>query len=159
MTTKTKYPEHEKLKARQRDVGLLGEFYDFLIHDQCWTIAEYPDEWDHLRPINLRPDEIIGLFLGIDPKKLEAEKRAMLDEIRERAAMTTDEHNELLRLASELSYLAIRYADLSPLLSCAEWDTFADILAGEMVAHVEQRIEQRCDEIEAKAAKEAIACD
>ena len=68
--------------------------------------------------------------------------------------MTTDEHDELLRLASELSYQAIRYADLSPLLSCEEWDTFADILAGEMVAHAEQRIEQRREELEAKAAKE-----
>lgn len=68
--------------------------------------------------------------------------------------MTTDERNELLRLASELSYLAIRYADLSPLLSCAEWDTFADILAGEMVGHIEQRIEQRREELEAKTAKE-----
>lgn len=74
MTT-ARYPEHEKLKARQRDVGLLSEFYDFIVHDQCWTIAEYPEGWDHLNPISLRPDEIIGLFLGVDPKKLEKEKQ------------------------------------------------------------------------------------
>ena len=81
-TKTTKYPEHEKLKARQRDVGLLSEFYDFIVHDRCWAIAEYADN-DRMYPVRLRPDEIIGLFLGIDPKKLEAEKRVMLDEIRQ----------------------------------------------------------------------------
>ena len=73
--------------------------------------------------------------------------------------MTTDERNDLHEQAAQLAYLAIRYADLSPLLSCEEWDTFADILAGEMVAHVEQRIEQRREEMEAKVTKEAMAHD
>lgn len=82
--TRTKYPEHEKLKARERDSRLLSQFYDFIVHDQCWFIAEYYEdsESDRLFPVRLRPDEIIGLFLDVDPKKLEAEKRAMLDEIR-----------------------------------------------------------------------------
>lgn len=81
---KPKYPEHEKLKARESDSRLLSAFYDFMVHEQCWLIAEYEDDGgDRLYPIRLRPDEIIGLFLGIDPKKLEAEKRTMLDEIRQ----------------------------------------------------------------------------
>lgn len=61
---------------------MLSEFYDFIVHDQGWDIAEYLDDDDRLHPIRLRPAEIIGLFLGIDPKKLEAEKVAMLEEIR-----------------------------------------------------------------------------
>lgn len=73
--------------------------------------------------------------------------------------MISDERQQLHEQAAQLSYLAIRYADLSPLLSCAEWDTFADILAGEMVAHAEQRIEQRREELEAKTAKEAMVYD
>jgi hypothetical protein len=77
-----KYPEHEKLKARQRDVGLLGEFYDFLTQEKGWDIAEFRDDANRYWPIAARPDEIIGLFLGVDPKKLEQEKRAMLAEIR-----------------------------------------------------------------------------
>lgn len=56
--------------------------------------------------------------------------------------MTTDEKDELLRLASELSYLAIRYADLSPLLSCAEWDSLADQTGRDVVELIEQKIEK-----------------
>lgn len=75
------YPEHEKLKARQRDVGLLSSFIDFLAEQQ-WEIAEYDDVSERLFTIRLRPEEIIGMFLGVDPKKLEQEKQAMLKEIR-----------------------------------------------------------------------------
>ena len=82
MTTKTKqYPEHEKLKARQRDVGLLSEFIDFLA-EQGWELAQFNDKDERLWPIHKRPEEIIGLFLEVDPKKLEQEKQAMLAEIR-----------------------------------------------------------------------------
>lgn len=77
----TKYPEHEKLKARERDALLLGGFIDFLA-EQEWEIAEYNDEAERLWSISKRPEEIIGLFLGIDPKKLEQEKQEMLKEIR-----------------------------------------------------------------------------
>lgn len=76
-----KYPEHEKLKKRERDALLIGNFYDF-IQEQGWELAEWSNEAERLIKVYKRPEEIIGLFLGIDPKKLEAEKRAMLDEIR-----------------------------------------------------------------------------
>lgn len=77
----SKYPEHEKLKKREKDALLIGSFYDFL-QEQEWEIAEYDDESERLFTVRQRPEEIIGLFLGVDPKKLEAEKRAMLEEIR-----------------------------------------------------------------------------
>lgn len=80
MTTK-RYPEHEKLKARQRDVGLLSEFIDF-IAEQGWELAQFSDKDERLWSIHKRPDEVIGLFLEIDPKKLEQEKQVMLTEIR-----------------------------------------------------------------------------
>jgi hypothetical protein len=75
-----KYPEHEKLKTHQAEASILGRFIDF-IGEQGWELAEFHKD-EQLWPICKRPDEIIGLFLDIDPKKLEAEKRAMLDEVR-----------------------------------------------------------------------------
>lgn len=76
-----KYPEHEKLKACQREVSALSNFFDFLA-EQEWEIAKFDDRYERLLSIRERPDKIIGMFLKIDPKKLEAEKQAMLDEIR-----------------------------------------------------------------------------
>lgn len=89
MATKTKteietenpFPEHEKLRARQYDASLLSGFLDFLC-EQDWEIAEFDDVSDRLFTIRQRPEEIIGLFLGVDPKKLEQEKREMLKQIR-----------------------------------------------------------------------------
>ena len=78
------YPEHEKLRASQTEVSVLSSFIEF-IAEQRWELCAWDDEnefnprpW----PIHKQPDEIIGMFLGIDPKKLEIEKRAMLEAIR-----------------------------------------------------------------------------
>lgn len=76
-----KYPEHDKLKARQSEVSTLSEFIDFLA-EQGWEIAAFDDRSERLFPVQIRPAEIIGMFLKVDPKKLEVEKRAMLKEIR-----------------------------------------------------------------------------
>lgn len=81
MTDMSKYPEHEKLKKREHDALLIGGFIDFLA-EQEWEIAEFNDEAERLWPIRKRPEEIIGLFLGIDPEKLETEKQTMLKKIR-----------------------------------------------------------------------------
>lgn len=78
----SKYPEHDKLKKYKRDAATLSGFIDF-ISEQGWELAEWSDKTERLLSIRQRPDEIIGLFLGIDPKKLEAEKQAMLTEIRQ----------------------------------------------------------------------------
>lgn len=92
MVTKTKtetenpFPEHEKLRARQYDASLLSGFIDF-VSEQGWEIAEWDDKSERLFNIRQRPEEIIGLFLGVDPKKLEQEKREMLKQIR-----TANEH-------------------------------------------------------------------
>lgn len=90
MVTKTEtrnpFPEHEKLRARQYDASLLSSFIDF-VSEQGWEIAEWNDKSERLFNIRQRPEEIIGLFLGVDPKKLEQEKREMLKQIR-----TANEH-------------------------------------------------------------------
>lgn len=79
--TTSKYPEHDKLKARQSEASTLSEFIDFLA-EQGWEIAAFDDRSERLVPVQSRQAEIIGMFLEIDPEKLETEKRAMLKEIR-----------------------------------------------------------------------------
>lgn len=75
-----KYPEHEKLKANEASALTLSGFLDFL-SEQGWSIAEYPEHSDYLHSIRQGPDQIIGLYLGIDPKKLSKEKDAMVKEL------------------------------------------------------------------------------
>lgn len=62
------YPEHEKLRARQYDASFLSGFIDF-IAEQGWELAEFDDTTERLLTVRKQPDEIIGMFLGIDPKK------------------------------------------------------------------------------------------
>lgn len=87
-----KYPEHEKLRAAQATALILSGFIDF-IGERGWYLTEYAEESERLFMIRERPDEIIGLYLGIDPKKLSAEKDAMYQEIV--AAKDTDQHSQV----------------------------------------------------------------
>lgn len=77
------YPEHEKLKAHESEARTLSGFIDF-IAEQGWELCKWDDNQYAPRPwpITERPEQIIGMFLEIDPKKLEAEKVAMLEEVR-----------------------------------------------------------------------------
>lgn len=76
----TTFPEHEKLKAHQDEARTVGDFIDWLNCEGILLCAR--DDYDELYPIRKRIEDIIGDFLEIDPKKLEQEKRRMLDEIR-----------------------------------------------------------------------------
>ncbi len=78
--TAMKYPEHEKLKARECEADVLSGFLDFL-SARSWLIAEYTEESERLLPVRERNEQIIGLYLDIDPKKLSAEKDAMYREL------------------------------------------------------------------------------
>ena len=78
------YPEHEKVRAIQRESQAIGEFMDWLSEEK--EMALY--KWDevaaaHLYHVRSSVGDLIAEFFGIDPMKLEAEKQAMLDEIRE----------------------------------------------------------------------------
>jgi hypothetical protein len=95
-------PEHDKLMAipeERRETA--QEFYDW-IHSQGWEIAEYTmlsrwveddDEGEvreqfrshELVPIKYRPADVMGMFLGIDPKKFADEKDAIVRALQERA--------------------------------------------------------------------------
>lgn len=90
-----KYPEHEKLRMYERECGTLSGFLDFL-SERGWFIAEYTEKFDEAFSVHESNDQIIGLYLDIDPKKLGAEKNAMVDEIR-----TEDRNKESDRPPSE----------------------------------------------------------
>ena len=78
----SQYPEHDKLKEIQEESQIIGEFLD-----NCgYTLAKWSKEphlvdYAELVPVGSIPD-ILAEYFGIDQNKLEAEKRAMLDEMR-----------------------------------------------------------------------------
>jgi len=89
----SEYPEHEKLKSLMPQRNTVQEFLDWLedgdkgtghpdLEDKSIELAYDCDDWGELRAIHWTKADIIGKFLGIDPVKLEVEKRQMLDEIR-----------------------------------------------------------------------------
>lgn len=98
MTTCVKYPEHERLRTVREQSQAIGEFIDWLetegIHLAWYPCLNetrghdhvaHPDECVesmYLYLVHDRPDRLIAKFFDIDLDKIEAEKRAMLDEIR-----------------------------------------------------------------------------
>ena len=71
------YVEHEKLKAKMAERDTVQEFLDWLpVHDV--VLARWSDEDGKLFSYQVPYATIIANFLGIDEKKLEAEKQHML---------------------------------------------------------------------------------
>lgn len=78
------YPQHEKLRAIRDQSQTI---YDFLEwgQEQGWHLAEWDTTRkvdDRMMPIQPRTDQVLAKYFGIDLMALEAEKRAMLDEMR-----------------------------------------------------------------------------
>lgn len=63
--------------------------------------------------------------------------------------MTEDERIDLYEQATQLAYLAIRYDDLSPLLSSSEWDELAASIGKEVYELVRERVEEKREQLEA----------
>lgn len=87
----TDYPEHEKLKAVHIQSQACGEFLEWLAREKnyslCYYYAPSPEEDDDgaeegYVPVSIRIEDLLAEHFGIDLNKLEAEKRAMLDEFR-----------------------------------------------------------------------------
>jgi hypothetical protein len=96
-----KHPQHEKLRLLERERAAVQGFLDFL-SDKRLLLAGYhehgPDCYEdghgnlactasttRLAAANPSPAELIAEYLRIDLKEFEAEKRAMLDDIRKAA--------------------------------------------------------------------------
>lgn len=73
------YPEHAKLKAIVDKSQVIGEFMDWL-SDKGIHLAEWGKH--ELFSINTPIRDLLAEFFGIDQKKLDAEKDAMLEEQR-----------------------------------------------------------------------------
>lgn len=81
---KPKYPEHEKLaKVRDRSQAI-GEFLEWC-NEQGWHLAEWvADKWDdRMFPIHLSISEVLARYFDIDQGRLEEEKRALLQGLRD----------------------------------------------------------------------------
>lgn len=76
----TEYPEHEKLKALGGANQTVGDFIEWL-GENGYEIAQR-DKYGGLYWCGKSRDQLISAFFEIDRDKLEAEKRAMLAEIR-----------------------------------------------------------------------------
>lgn len=96
MNTTAKYPLHETLKAHEHESLVLSGFLDTL-HENGYEVVKR-HECDHGCKEKIwceqiydsfppRNEQLIGLYLDIDPKVLSAEKDAMYQELT--AAVTT----------------------------------------------------------------------
>ena len=77
----TKYPEHEKLREVKDTSQAIGEFLEWL-QSEGMGVAEY-DAYANLAWVRHSTTGLLARYFGIDQKKLEQEKCAMLDEQRE----------------------------------------------------------------------------
>lgn len=77
-----KYPEHTKLKAIASKSQVCGEFVEWLADKKGIVLAQFHGLSGHhyQNPTPLRA--LLAEFFEIDSKKIEEEKRAMLDEMR-----------------------------------------------------------------------------
>lgn len=79
----SKYPLHDLLHERIEEARTIGNFLDWLDEqDICLCVPSYDDEDGGYCFDYMSKEARIGAFLGIDPAKLEKEKRQMLDELR-----------------------------------------------------------------------------
>ncbi len=80
------YPEHEKLEAVAEKSQLIGEFLEWL--EGHYTLAESRQPKGRLNqelwPARVSTEELLAKYFEIDTKKLEEEKRAILEAHRRR---------------------------------------------------------------------------
>lgn len=76
----TAYPEHEKIEKVQLESNTIGEFLDWLpskdIQLGTWT------ESGEFIPLHRNIEKLLAEFFEIDLEKIEQEKRAMLELLR-----------------------------------------------------------------------------
>lgn len=78
------YPEHDKLQVVHEDSQIIGEFLDWM-SDQGIHRGVYDDDFYEgafMRRSNKNITELLSEYFEIDQDKLEAEKLAILDDIR-----------------------------------------------------------------------------
>lgn len=76
------YPEHKKVRAVQRESQAINDFMEWLQEEKNIGFAYFEEGLGDVLLSTPSLMELLEEFFGIDPEKLEAEKQAMLDEIR-----------------------------------------------------------------------------
>lgn len=77
--SETKYPECEKLAALRNERSTICDFLEWL-GERGMFLCRYENDSQLPWPISASADELAMKYLGIDPVKLEQERRAMLAE-------------------------------------------------------------------------------
>lgn len=77
-----KYPEHAKMEKVDTESHAIGQFIEWL-HGQGIYFAKYDDDSEDFVPEYRSIEKWLADYFEIDLNKVEAEKRQMLDEIRE----------------------------------------------------------------------------
>lgn len=83
MVDESRYPESDKVVAVRDTARAQGEFLDWLRDEKGFVLCRYLDGEDVPTPCTLDVNGLLYEYHGIDPHKVEAEHRAMLDSIRE----------------------------------------------------------------------------
>lgn len=82
----SEYPEHEKLRAIQEQSQTIGHFLEWLAVEKdvmlCKADPEYTGDRSPFWPIRKSREKLLADYFGIDLKKIEQEKQAMLDKLR-----------------------------------------------------------------------------
>ena len=76
------YPEHDKLTKIKDQSQAIGEFMDWLADDGIF-LAHYEEGYNFPHHVHTPITDLLASFFGIDQKKLEEEKRQMLEGIRQ----------------------------------------------------------------------------
>lgn len=74
-------PELDKLMALNGENEVISSFLEWLYAEQEWEICYAESDYEYA-PISFGIEGILNLYFDIDPKKIDAEKQAILDAIR-----------------------------------------------------------------------------
>lgn len=80
------YPEHRKLTKIADKSQAIGEFMDWLGQEKGYTLAKWSERENELVPQNRPIRYLLAEYFDIDENKIEAEKRQMLQALRESAS-------------------------------------------------------------------------
>lgn len=82
----SEYPEHDKLSRVGDRTQAVGDFLEWVASERGAQLCSFVDGADRFLPLTAGRDQLLGAWVEVDPIKLEDEKRAMLNEIRNRCA-------------------------------------------------------------------------
>ena len=76
-------PESEKLLAIKDKSQIIGEFLDWLRSEQEVTLCTLDESEDQFYPVFVSIEDLLAEYFGIDLQKVEQEKVALLEALRE----------------------------------------------------------------------------